>query len=393
MTAEKGTRVEEPARLGRAQAARGDASRQGNRRSHRHRDQQPDHRRKQRPSAHVARRPRRLLRGPAARPHPRNRGARRRHAGGDDPQRLWRHRQALAHHAGRPRIRAGLCRRPVLRPRSTTGAIRVSTCRRCGSTCRSSEYILDAGRVEDPEAYYEFLERPPVERVERLYSVDEVKRSARIRDKTPRVELDTVTFEFGSASIAESEVPRLQGVADAMERLLKKNPAETFLIEGHTDAVGSDVANLALSDRRAESVADALTNVFGIPPENLGDAGLWRALPEDQDRGARAAQPPRRDPPDHAAGRPGGQRQLSSCARRSADTPPRRLKGRAPLPRLWAGFPALSLLAEGLARPCPPPPAGPSFCRPRRLATAQMSREIGPKPSDPLPHETSRTCH
>ena len=136
-----------------------------------------------------------------------------------------------------------------------------------------SDYILDAGRVDDPEAYYDFLERPPVERVERLYSVDEVKRSARIRDKTPRVELDTVTFEFGSASIAESEIPRLQGVADAMERLLKKNPAETFLIEGHTDAVGSDVANLALSDRRAELVADALTNVFGLPPENLATQG------------------------------------------------------------------------------------------------------------------------
>jgi outer membrane protein OmpA-like peptidoglycan-associated protein len=135
------------------------------------------------------------------------------------------------------------------------------------------EYILDAGQVEDPEAYYEFLERPPVERVERLYSVDEVKRSARIRDKVPRVELDTVTFEFGSASIAESEVPRLEGVAGAIERLLKKNPAETFLIEGHTDAVGSDVANLALSDRRAEAVADALSNVFGIAPENLATQG------------------------------------------------------------------------------------------------------------------------
>ena len=136
-----------------------------------------------------------------------------------------------------------------------------------------SDYILDAGRVDDPEDYYDFLERPPVERVERLYSVDEVKRSARIRDKTPRVELDTVTFEFGSAAIAESEIPRLQGVADAMTKLLKKNPAETFFIEGHTDAVGADVANLALSDRRAESVADALTNVFGIPPENLATQG------------------------------------------------------------------------------------------------------------------------
>ncbi|KAB2948163.1 MAG: OmpA family protein [Rhizobiaceae bacterium] len=135
------------------------------------------------------------------------------------------------------------------------------------------EYILDAGRVRDADAYYAFLDQPPVERVERLYSIDEVKRSARIRDKTRRVDLDTITFEFGSASIAESEIARLEGVAQAMERLLEENPAETFLIEGHTDAVGSDVANLALSDRRAEAVAEVLTSVFAIPPENLATQG------------------------------------------------------------------------------------------------------------------------
>lgn len=135
------------------------------------------------------------------------------------------------------------------------------------------EYILDAGRVRDADAYYAFLDQPPVERVERLYSIDEVKRSARIRDKTRRVDLDTITFEFGSASIAESEIARLEGVAQAIERLLDENPAETFLIEGHTDAVGSDIANLALSDRRAEAVAEALTSVFAIPPENLATQG------------------------------------------------------------------------------------------------------------------------
>ncbi len=135
------------------------------------------------------------------------------------------------------------------------------------------EYILDAAAAEEPEAYYTFLEQPPVERVERLYSVDEVKRSARIRDKTRRVDLDTLTFEFGSSSIPEDQIAKLDGVAQAIEKLLKSNPAETFLIEGHTDAVGSDLANLALSDRRAEAVADALTDVFAIPPENLATQG------------------------------------------------------------------------------------------------------------------------
>ncbi|KRB18487.1 MULTISPECIES: OmpA family protein [Mesorhizobium] len=135
------------------------------------------------------------------------------------------------------------------------------------------DYILDSEDVQSPDDYYTFLEQPPVERVQRLYSIDEVKRSARVRDIARRVDLDTLNFEFGSSSISDTEVQKLEGVANAMEKLLKKNPAETFLIEGHTDAVGTPEANLALSDRRAEAVAEALTNAFGIPPENLTTQG------------------------------------------------------------------------------------------------------------------------
>lgn len=136
-----------------------------------------------------------------------------------------------------------------------------------------TDYILDAQNVRSPDRYYDFLEQPPVERVERLYSLGEVKRSARIRDKLPRVDLDTINFEFGSASVPEDQIEKLQGVADAIHRIIERNPAEMFLIEGHTDAVGSDEANLALSDQRAESVADVLTNVFEIMPENLATQG------------------------------------------------------------------------------------------------------------------------
>ncbi len=70
-----------------------------------------------------------------------------------------------------------------------------------------------------------------------------------------------------------SQARSLRKVADAMNKVLEKNPAETFLIEGHTDAVGSDESNLVLSDERAESVAKVLTEVYGIPPENLTTQG------------------------------------------------------------------------------------------------------------------------
>jgi outer membrane protein OmpA-like peptidoglycan-associated protein len=137
----------------------------------------------------------------------------------------------------------------------------------------AEEYILDARRADDERAYYEFLDQPPVEPVRRLYSVDEVRYSARVRDSVRRIDLDTITFDFGSAAIAEDAIPRLETLAEAIGRLLDENPAETFLIEGHTDAVGSDLANLALSDRRAEAVAAALSDVFGLPPENLVTQG------------------------------------------------------------------------------------------------------------------------
>ena len=63
------------------------------------------------------------------------------------------------------------------------------------------------------------------------------------------------------------------------------------MIEGHTDAVGNDVDNLSLSDRRAELVAVALTEQFQVPAENLVTQGYGEQYlkvptqgPEDRNR-------------------------------------------------------------------------------------------------------------
>ncbi|UJW74032.1 OmpA family protein [Rhizobium sp. SL42] len=134
------------------------------------------------------------------------------------------------------------------------------------------DYIVSTSREPDRD-YYDFLGRPPVERVERVYSIDEVKSSARLRDKVRRIDLDTITFPSGSAEVPLAQAKTLRQVAAAMEQLLEKDPGEVFLIEGHTDAVGSDRANLVLSDQRAETVANLLTEVYGIPPENMSVQG------------------------------------------------------------------------------------------------------------------------
>jgi outer membrane protein OmpA-like peptidoglycan-associated protein len=83
----------------------------------------------------------------------------------------------------------------------------------------------------------------------------------------------------------------MRGIAEAMGNIIKKDPTETFLIEGHTDAVGTPQSNLVLSDKRAESVANVLTDVYGIPPENLATQGYGEQYlkvqtdgPEQQNR-------------------------------------------------------------------------------------------------------------
>jgi len=134
------------------------------------------------------------------------------------------------------------------------------------------DYVLDADDADEADVQ-QFFAQPPVEQVQRLYSIDEVKRSARIRDMVRRLEIGDLTFDTGAATISEDQVGNLSKVANAMLALLKRNPAETFLIEGHTDAVGSDIANLQLSDARAATVASILTDFYHIPPENLATQG------------------------------------------------------------------------------------------------------------------------
>lgn len=134
------------------------------------------------------------------------------------------------------------------------------------------DYVLDASFADENEVG-NFFAQPPVEQVARVYSIDEVKRSARVRDSVRRLEVGNLTFDTGAATINRDQVGALSGVANAMLQLLQTNPAETFLIEGHTDAVGSDISNLRLSDLRAATVARILTDFYGVPPENLATQG------------------------------------------------------------------------------------------------------------------------
>jgi outer membrane protein OmpA-like peptidoglycan-associated protein len=136
-------------------------------------------------------------------------------------------------------------------------------------------YIVDSEDAS-PELIYDTMLAPPVERIERRYSLDEIRYSPSVRQLMPSIDLDTINFESGSWDIPPDQAAKLQVIADGLNRAISRNPREVFLIEGHTDAVGSDVDNLSLSDRRAESAAELLTQQFQVPAENLTSQGYGK---------------------------------------------------------------------------------------------------------------------
>jgi OmpA-OmpF porin, OOP family len=139
-------------------------------------------------------------------------------------------------------------------------------------TIPQDQYIVDTAFAPEP-IIYDTLMAPPLVPIERPYSLDEIRFNVALRDRMRRIDVDTINFDFGSWEVAPDQVGRLDLIAQAIRRIVARNPNEVFLIEGHTDAVGQDVDNLSLSDRRAESVADILTETYQIPPENLTTQG------------------------------------------------------------------------------------------------------------------------
>ena len=104
---------------------------------------------------------------------------------------------------------------------------------------------------------------------DRAFSLAQIRSIRAVRELAPVVDLENLTFASGSAAIGPDQAQPLLALGRYMSDAIARNPREVFLVEGHTDAVGSGAFNLALSDRRAESVALALAQYFGVPAQNM----------------------------------------------------------------------------------------------------------------------------
>jgi len=84
-----------------------------------------------------------------------------------------------------------------------------------------------------------------------------------------------VEFDTNKTTVKEKYYDDIKKVADFM----KQNPDVTAAIEGHTDNLGNDAFNKALSEKRAKNVRQYMIDKFGIDGKRITEAGFGEEVP------------------------------------------------------------------------------------------------------------------
>ena len=113
----------------------------------------------------------------------------------------------------------------------------------------------------------------------RVASVDVSNTSAATLSNLPRV----VYFDYDSYVVKDEFRP----VIEANAKVLSSNQTKHMAVEGHTDDRGSSEYNLALGQRRAESVVKSLT-LLGAAPAQLEAVSFGKERPAVQGEGEAA---------------------------------------------------------------------------------------------------------
>ena len=76
-------------------------------------------------------------------------------------------------------------------------------------TIPRDRYIVDYERASDDDLY-ETLDAPPIEDLERSYSLEEVRDNYELRPRVRRIDLDTINFEFGAWEVSPDQDFKLE---------------------------------------------------------------------------------------------------------------------------------------------------------------------------------------
>ncbi|KRR08181.1 OmpA family protein [Bradyrhizobium valentinum] len=112
----------------------------------------------------------------------------------------------------------------------------------------------------------------------RSLSLGERQEIAELAATKPKIDLE-IQFDYNSADISKNSVSAVQELGKALSDSSLKG--STFVVAGHTDAIGSEPYNQELSERRADTIKRYLTEKYGIAGSNLVTVGYGETKPKD----------------------------------------------------------------------------------------------------------------
>lgn len=115
-------------------------------------------------------------------------------------------------------------------------------------------------------------------RTTRSLSSGEREQIADIAKDKPNIDLE-ITFDYNSATISARSEAAVQALGKALSNPDLKG--STFVVAGHTDAVGGETYNQDLSERRADAIKRTLIEKFGIAGTDLVTVGYGKSKPKD----------------------------------------------------------------------------------------------------------------
>lgn len=115
-------------------------------------------------------------------------------------------------------------------------------------------------------------------RTTRSLSLGEREQIATLAKDKPNIDLE-ITFDYNSANISTKAMPAVQALGKALTNPDLKG--STFVVAGHTDAVGGESYNQDLSERRADAIKRFLVDRYGIPGADLVTVGYGKTKPKD----------------------------------------------------------------------------------------------------------------
>ena len=112
----------------------------------------------------------------------------------------------------------------------------------------------------------------------RSLSIGERQEIAELAATKPKIDLE-IQFDYNSADISKNSVTAVQELGKALSDASLKG--STFVVAGHTDAIGGEAYNQDLSERRADTIKKYLTEKYGITGSDLVTVGYGKTRPKD----------------------------------------------------------------------------------------------------------------